>query len=370
MRFQAGEDAVALRDAAEALLTARATPAVIRAAWQSADPQGAPAGAVPGAANQAREIWRGLADIGLAGALVPETDGGLGLDPASLPPVLERLGYCGLPLPAVETIAVAAPLLALVGHPALADVLSGAALVTAQLAPDAEPGEAAGLDRPVLVPFGQIAEYTLLPAADGLRLYERGELDTERVAAIDGARQLAWVRPTPGSGALLAGSQSSEQSSAWQLGVLGTAALLVGLADRMLSMTVDYVKGRHQFGVPVGSFQAVKHRLADAFVGIEFARPAVLAAAWAQAATEPSAQDAPAADPDAADQTSIAKALASDAAVAAARAALQCHGAIGYTTEYDLHLYAKRAWALAPSWGSAVWHRHRLAQVLGLEKKG
>jgi alkylation response protein AidB-like acyl-CoA dehydrogenase len=369
MRFRAGEDAVTLRDAAEALLTARATPAVIRASWQSSDQEGAPAGDVPGAANQAREIWLGLADIGLAGALVPETDGGLGLDPASLPPVLERLGYCGLPLPAVETIAVAAPLLARAGHPALADVLSGAALVTAQLAPDAEPGEPTGPDRPVLVPFGQIAEYALLTAADGLRLYERGELDTEPVAAIDGARQLTWVRPTPGGGALLAGSQSSEQSSAWQLGVLGTAAVLVGLADRMLSMTVDYVKGRHQFGVPVGSFQAVKHRLADAFVGIEFARPAVLAAAWAQAA-EPSAQDASAADPDAADQTSIAKVLASDAAVAAARAALQCHGAIGYTTEYDLHLYAKRAWALAPSWGSADWHRRRLAQVLGLEKKG
>jgi alkylation response protein AidB-like acyl-CoA dehydrogenase len=82
----------------------------------------------------------------------------------------------------------------------------------------------------------------------------------------------------------------------------------------------------------------------------------VLAAGWAQAC----------AAADAAEQTSVAKVLASDAATTVARAAIQCHGAIGYTTEYDLHLFAKRAWALAPSWGSASWHRRRLAAGLGL----
>jgi alkylation response protein AidB-like acyl-CoA dehydrogenase len=122
---------------------------------------------------------------------------------------------------------------------------------------------------------------------------------------------------------------------------------------------VDYVAGRRQFGVPVGSFQAVKHRLADAYVAVEFARPAVLAAGWAQAS----------AAADAAEQTSVAKVLASDAATAVARAAIQCHGAIGYTTSCDLHLFAKRAWALAPSWGSASWHRRRLAGALGLDKE-
>jgi alkylation response protein AidB-like acyl-CoA dehydrogenase len=140
--------------------------------------------------------------------------------------------------------------------------------------------------------------------------------------------------------------------------VLAAAAILVGLAERMLSMTVDYVTGRRQFGVPVGSFQAVKHRLADAYLAVEFARPAVLAAGWAQASGAA----------DAAEQTSVAKVLASDAATTVARAAIQCHGAIGYTTEYDLHLFAKRAWALAPSWGSANWHRRRLAASLCLTK--
>ena len=347
MRFSVSEDAAALHDAADALLTARATPAVIREAWTT------------GTAAEARRIWRGLADIGLAGAMVPETFGGLGLDENALPPVLERLGSCGLPLPAVETIAVAAPLLAAAGHPALADVLSGSAVVTAQLAagPPADP------DGRILVPYARSADYMLLRSGDGLRLYERGELDTEPAQAVDAARQLAWVWPQPAGGTLLAPASGAQARAAWQRGVLGTAAVLVGLAGQMLSMTADYVKTRHQFGVPVGSFQAVKHRLADAFIGVEFARPAVLAAGWALSGRAPAPED----PVPAAAEVSVAKVLASDAAVATARVALQCHGAIGYTTEYDLHLYAKRSWALARGWGSADWHRRQLARALGLE---
>ena len=111
----------------------------------------------------------------------------------------------------------------------------------------------------------------------------------------------------------------------------------VGLAERMLDMTVEYVKERKQFGVPIGSFQAVKHHLADARIALEFARPLVYRAAYSLTHG----------DPDASVHVSMAKAKAADAALARRPAALQCHGAIGYTTEYDLHLYMKRAWALA-----------------------
>ena len=111
----------------------------------------------------------------------------------------------------------------------------------------------------------------------------------------------------------------------------------------MLEMTADYVRERRQFGVPVGSFQAVKHHLANARIALEFARPLVYRAAASIAAG----------DPDASVHVSMAKAKADAAALRPARAALQCHGAIGYTTEYDLHLYMKRAWALARSWGDA-----------------
>jgi alkylation response protein AidB-like acyl-CoA dehydrogenase len=348
MRFAVAEDAAALRDAAQALLDARATPALIRSAW----PAGPDAGPDPGPAQpalpaQVRAVWCGLADIGVAGALVSEEHGGLGLDENALPPVLSRIGNSGLPVPAGETVAVAAPLLAAAGHPALPDVLSGAALVTAQLA------AAAAAELPI--PFGQTADYVLLRGDNGeLRLYERGELETSPVPAVDGSRQLARLQARPAGGVPVAAP--ADAAVGWERGVLAAAAVLVGLAERMLSMTVDYVASRWQFGVPVGSFQAVKHRLADSFVAVEFARPAVLAAGWAQAC----------AAADAAQQTSVAKVLASDAATTVARAAIQCHGAIGYTTEYDLHLFAKRAWALAPSWGSASWHRRRLAAGLGL----
>ena len=131
---------------------------------------------------------------------------------------------------------------------------------------------------------------------------------------------------------------------------LAAAAQLVGLAQRMLDMTVGYVKERKQFGVPVGSFQAVKHQLADAVKEISFARPAV----W-RAAASLEVRD-----------ISMAKAMASDAALLAGRKALQCHGAIGYTEEADLHLFLKRSWALARSWGDASWHRDRIGRALGI----
>jgi alkylation response protein AidB-like acyl-CoA dehydrogenase len=138
--------------------------------------------------------------------------------------------------------------------------------------------------------------------------------------------------------------------------VLGTSALLIGLARRMLDLTVGYVRAREQFGVPIGSFQAIKHALASALVAVELARPMVLAAGWAQAARAV----------DAAAATSAAKVLAADAARLVARTAIQCHGAMGYTTEYDLHLYAKRVWALVPGWGDTSRHRAELAESLGV----
>ena len=137
---------------------------------------------------------------------------------------------------------------------------------------------------------------------------------------------------------------------------LGAAALLVGLGQRMLDLTVDHVKAREQFGVPIGSFQAVKHHLADAALQLEFARPAVYRAAWSLATGQA----------EAGRDVSMAKAMAGDAALLTGRKALQCHGAIGYTEEADLHLFLKRSWALARSWGDANWHRDRIGRALGI----
>jgi hypothetical protein len=119
-------------------------------------------------------------------------------------------------------------------------------------------------------------------------------------------------------------------------------------------MTAAYVKERRQFGVPVGSFQAVKHHLADALIALEHARPAVYCAAWSIATGQPTlGRDA-----------SFAKAYANEAAGVAARVALQCHGAIGYTYEHDLHLWLKRVWSLQHAWGDTAHHRSEVAAAL------
>ena len=129
---------------------------------------------------------------------------------------------------------------------------------------------------------------------------------------------------------------------------LAAAAQLLGLGHRMLVLTVEYVKERRQFGVPVGSFQAVKHQLADCLKELAFARPAVWRAAYTLHPI----------------QVSMAKAMASDAALFTARRALQCHGAIGYTVEYELQRYLKQTWVLARAFGDAAHHRERIAEEL------
>jgi alkylation response protein AidB-like acyl-CoA dehydrogenase len=145
---------------------------------------------------------------------------------------------------------------------------------------------------------------------------------------------------------------------AFDRGALATAAVLCGLAGAMLEMTVAYVAERRQFGVPIGSFQAVKHHLAGALLRLEFARPAVARAAWSAAHPEHVAPLVRQRD------VSMAKALAADAAEACGRAALQCHGAIGYTVEHDLHLFLKRSWALARTWGDRGVHTDRVGRAL------
>jgi alkylation response protein AidB-like acyl-CoA dehydrogenase len=175
------------------------------------------------------------------------------------------------------------------------------------------------------------------------------------VATVDRARRAATVDWQPAPGSQVADDPAAV-ALAFDRGAFGTAAVLVGLAQRMLDTTVAYVTERRQFGVPIGSFQAVKHHLADALKELAFARPAVYRAAHSLATG---------ADTRARD-VSMAKAMASEAASFVGRQALQCHGAIGYTVEHDLQLYLKRTWALAATWGDASWHRDRVARAIGI----
>jgi alkylation response protein AidB-like acyl-CoA dehydrogenase len=132
------------------------------------------------------------------------------------------------------------------------------------------------------------------------------------------------------------------------------SAEMLGAADRVLSMTVDYAKDRVQFGKPIGSFQAVKHMLADALVDVEGMRSTVYYAAWCAAAG----------DPDRSLSASMAKAWCSDASRRVMAAGLQVHGGIGFTWEHDMHLYVKRAQLDQVSFGDAGFHRDRIASML------
>ena len=327
MRFGLDEDREALRSTARDLLAELCPPAVVREAWTQAPD---------------RSPWDALADAGAMGVLVQESEGGLGLDETYLVPVLEEAGRAALPHPLTETALVAAPLGA-------AGTMVATDLGVAGPTRDTDPGAAGAI-----VPAATYAEAFLLRSDDGLRLYEADELEIEPVETVDASRHCARVRPlAPGE---LVTDDSAPVEAAFERGVLGTSAELLGLSRTMLELAVDYAAQRHQFGKPVGSFQAVKHHLANARIQIEFAAPAVLYAAYA--VTHGLA--------DASRAVSQAKWLATNAAAVTGRASLQCHGAIGYTTEYDLHLYLKRSWALARSWGGADFHADRVAASVGL----
>ena len=292
-------------------------------------------------------MWDRLAEMGVLATLVPEAADGLGLDEQALVLVLEEAGRAGLPHPLVETAAVAAPLVAGDGSgpgPAGVPDAHGLGMVASDLG---GPHVACAAD----------ADWLLLqdPATGALHLVDPAATVLTPVATVDGARRAATVdwQPAPES---LVTDDPAAVALALDRGAFGAAAVLVGLGQRMLDLTVAYVTERQQFGVPIGSFQAVKHHLADALKELAFARPAVYRAAHSLATG---------ADTRARD-VSMAKAMASDAAWFVGRRALQCHGAIGYTVEHDLHLYLKRTWALAKAWGDAAWHRTRVAEAIGI----
>ncbi|HEY8527892.1 MAG TPA: acyl-CoA dehydrogenase family protein [Acidimicrobiales bacterium] len=322
MFFGFDDDQIAFRDAVRDLLEKACPPEVVRAAWD------APAGELD------RGVWDQLAEMGVLSTLVAEDAGGLGLDERSLVLVLEETGRAGLPHPIVETATVAAPLAPEVGGALVASDLGGP-----------------------LVPAAADADRLLLrdPDRPALHLVEPDAVTLTPVETVDGARRAATVawRPTPDT---LITDDPAAVDLAFDRGAWGAAAQLIGLGQRMLDMTVAYVTERTQFGVPVGSFQAVKHHLADALKELAFARPAVQRAAHSLAVGAPTrARD-----------VSMAKAMASDAAWFVGRQALQCHGAIGYTVEHDLHLYMKRTWALAKAWGDPAWHRDRVGRAIGI----
>ncbi|MER5961817.1 acyl-CoA dehydrogenase family protein [Streptomyces sp. NPDC002057] len=340
----------------DAMLTASDTPAAARA-WAGGDPG-------PG-----RALWGRLAEAGVFALAVPEAYEGLGPLPVELAHAFVELGRHVVPGPVVETVATAALLgeLARLGEPGPAKRLlpglasgertatlampdAGTAVPAGRAAgagarsspaagarPGTGPASGADRDRPPgrpAVPYALDAD-----RADAVLVVRGGELwrapghGPVRVSA-DPARRLA--RPAPGGELLAEGpAVAAAAGEALRWARLATAAQSLGVGLALLDRTVGYARQRSQFGTPIGAFQAVKHRLADTLLALEFARPLLFGAAVTLA------------DGDLA----AAKVTTGEAGYAAARTALQIHGAVGYTEELDLSLWLRKARPLRDAWG-------------------
>jgi alkylation response protein AidB-like acyl-CoA dehydrogenase len=358
VQFSLSPQQLEFRDTVRAVLAKECTPADVRTAYES------PSWRTP--------RWSTLAELGVVGMAVPEARGGLGLGMVDLVVVLEEAGRVALPEPLAATAALCAPLLVDLGErapggdprlgPWLDDIAAGRVAAAVGLGPAAEP--VAGADGARLLVLGRPANgsdaaalYLVEPVGAGAT--PGGACVVEPVASLDPTRRLALVPSAGGAEPTATGPLAAELAERTsRRAAVATAAELVGLTDRLLVLGADYARTRAQFGRPIGSFQAVKHLLAGAAVRLEFARPAVYAAAWAIDEDQP----------DAGRRASAAKAQASVAALEAARVALQVHGAIGYTWECDLQLFLKRSWALAAAWGSAADHRRRVLESLLAER--
>ena len=341
MDFTFDEDQTALRDSVSRFLMTEATPELLRAIADSGD-----AGW--------RRLRSKMAEQGLSTMSVPEAHGGLGLGDIDWAPMTQELGYYAIPDALADTAYLAAAMLSR---------LDAAHALAARWLPRIAAGSASiALAHPVnpWVADARAADLVLWaqPAAGDLELHaiEPGALQVSALRSIDASRQLAGVSATTGAATrVLHGAQAQPLwDETLDRAAVSAAGQLVGLAQRMLDLSVDYVAQRKQFGKPIGSFQAVKHHLADVATRIEFARPVLYRAALALARG----------DANRAALASHAKLAAADAAWIAARKGIQVHGAMGYTWEVDLQLFMKRAWALDAAWGDRGFHKSRLAAAL------
>ncbi|MGW0707691.1 acyl-CoA dehydrogenase family protein [Streptomyces sp. NPDC002643] len=321
MRFLLDTEQRAFTESLAALLAASDTPAVVRD-WAR------------GEHRAGRELWARIGRLGVFGLAVPEAYEGVGPLPVELAAAFVELGRHAVPGPLVETV-TATVLLAALDDPAPAKRLLPALVSGEAMATVAAPSASYALD-------GDAATTRLsVTAADELRLSPgHGPVRP----SLDPARRLT---PLASGGEVLSARPPLPHALLWARLAVAAQALGVGLA--LLDRTVAYVRQRSQFGVPIGSFQAVKHRLADAKVALEFARPLVFGAAVTMGPADVAA----------------AKVTACEAAYTTARTALQLHGAIGYTAEYDLSLWLTKARALRTAWGSPAECRD---EVLGARR--
>ena len=335
MDFDLSADQLALRDAAKALLDDRCDMAAVR---RACDRGGFDAG-----------LWHAMVDQGWTGIAVPETLGGVGLGTVEAAVLLEQTGARLAPVPLLQQLVALA---ALAGGPWGDRLLSGETVACVARTPLQRAGEGSVSGRTEPVVYGARAGVLVAPAGDELVAVDLAGVARSPEPAMDQTRELAWI-DLDGATAVPVGG-ADEVAAHLDRGAVFHSAEMLGAAETVMNLAVEYAKVREQFGRPIGSFQAVKHRCADMLVDVEAMRSAVYHAAWALGTG----------GREAAETAAVAKIWCSDAAVRVAESALQVHGGIGFTWEADVHLYLKRVQLDSVSFGGARHHRARLADVL------
>lgn len=324
-------------------------------------------------------LWRTLAgEMGLASLLVPESAGGAGASAREVAVVAEELGRAVAPVPFLGNVLSTAALVACAENPKAAEVLpqlaDGSRVATVAIgstttpfaefpsAVRAEDGSLTGTVNAVV--DLEAADAALVPVSEsgGAALYwvelDVAGVSTTPLTPLDLTRRIGRLVLDGVAGQRVAAGEEAERvlRQALLIGAGILASEQVGLAQHCLDSTVEYVQTRYQFGRQVGSFQAVKHRLADLWTGVSTARASARNAADALARSDAEAELA----------VSVAQAYCSDLVVLAAEEALQLHGGIGMTWEHPTHLYLGRAKSSQLTFGIAERHRAHIAALVDI----
>ena len=324
-------------------------------------------------------VWAQMGEqMGLQGLIVPEEFGGSGYSYVELIVVLEEMGRALLAAPYFSTVALAANTLIHSGDEAakkayLPGIASGETIATLAFTEDNGKWTEEGITMPggdtltgskMFVLDGHVADLILVAArtANGVSLYavEKGApgLTTTALSTMDQTRKQARVEfnNTPATLIGTEGGGWDTMSTVLDLAAVALAAEQVGGAQMVLEMAVEYAKVRVQFGRPIGSFQAIKHKAADMLLEVESAKSAAYYAGWSAAEMNDELPSV----------ASLAKAYCSEAYFHAAAENIQIHGGIGFTWEHPAHLYFKRAKSSELLFGDPTYHRELLAQRIGI----
>ena len=340
--------------------------ASVRRALEKTSPPERVAAVYDGDDTVSAPAWSALAqDLGLAGLLVPEAQGGAGASAREAAVVLEEIGRACTPVPFLTSAVVATSVLVRLGDAELLPRLAAGDLTAVLLVrPTARTSGASAFTTDGDAVSGSIttvglpADVLLVPVGDALYAVptDGPGVAVAPVVSLDMTRPLAEVTLDGATGRLVSDAARDAVDHGLLVGAGLLAAEQMGVADWCLEATIGYLKERRQFGRVVGGFQAIKHRLADLYAAVESARAASRYAAATLAAD----------DPDQHVAVAVAQSYCADLAVRAAEEAVQLHGGIGMTWEHPAHLHLKRAKADQLLLGTPETHRQALAVLIDL----